>query len=67
MVVAKLDDFCQLDWNIVDPLIVKYIICGFRDSNVGNVLHAKYFKGRKDEHYKQDSSYILAKVCVFAM
>ncbi len=28
---------------------------------------AEYFEGRKDEHYKQDSSYILAKVYAFPM
>ncbi len=101
MVATKLDDFCQLDWNIVDLLVVKEIICGFQDSNVGSVLHGKqislnfvaidkifklpgkgiviliretyneewveYFEGRKDKHYKQDSTYTLAKVCAFTM
>jgi hypothetical protein len=27
----------------------------------------EYFEGRKEEHYKQDSRYILAKVQAFGM
>jgi hypothetical protein len=34
MIKAKLDDFCQLDWNTVNLLAIKEIICGFRVSNV---------------------------------
>jgi hypothetical protein len=32
-----------------------------------NEKWSKYFEGGKDKHYKQDSSYTLAKVCVFGM
>jgi len=41
MVVAKFNNFCQFDWNIVDLSIVKEIICSFWVSNVGSVLHGK--------------------------
>jgi hypothetical protein len=29
MIKAKLDDFCQLDWNTINLLVIKEIICGF--------------------------------------
>jgi hypothetical protein len=41
MVIAKLNDFCQFNWNIINLLVVKEIICNFWVSNVGSVLHGK--------------------------
>ncbi len=42
MVKAKLDDFCWLDWNIVDFVAIKEIIFDFWVQNVGSVLQGKH-------------------------
>jgi hypothetical protein len=41
MVEAKLDNFCQLNWNIVDLPTIKEIIFDFWVSNAKSVLHGK--------------------------
>jgi hypothetical protein len=41
MIEVKFDDFHQFNYNIVDLLAVKEIICGFRVHNVANVLWGK--------------------------
>jgi hypothetical protein len=41
MVKAKLDDFRQLNWNIVNLFVVKEIICSFQVQNVRSVLRSK--------------------------
>ncbi len=34
-----LDDFCWLDWNTIDLLVIKEIICNFQISSEKNILH----------------------------
>jgi hypothetical protein len=29
MIGAKLDEFCRLDWNTLDFLVIKELICSF--------------------------------------
>jgi hypothetical protein len=41
MIEAKFDDFHRFDYNTVDLLVVKEIICGFCVHNVANVLWGK--------------------------
>jgi hypothetical protein len=42
MVEAKLDNFCQLNYNIVDLLAINKIIFGIQVQNVGNILQGKH-------------------------
>jgi len=42
MIEAKLDNFRSFDWNIIDLLTIKEIICDFQVQNVAGILWGKH-------------------------
>ncbi len=41
MIGVRLDEFYRLNWNTINHLVIKEIICSFQVSNEGNIIHRK--------------------------